>query len=71
MVPFKKAIIEFGEIMRSSSASPLDKLYKLQYLSIMEYFRENNFGEIALMTDENLQILVYIAIQSKVPDLVS
>lgn len=38
VTPFQKAINEFRDIMTSSSNSPLEKLYKLQNLNIMEYF---------------------------------
>jgi hypothetical protein len=34
--PFLKAIIEFKNIMASSNMSPLEKLFRLQNLSIME-----------------------------------
>jgi len=33
-VPFKKAIHEFKAIMGAASLSPLDKLYKLQFLTL-------------------------------------
>jgi len=39
--PFEKAILEFQNIMTSAQMSPLDKLYKLQYLSLMDHFERN------------------------------
>ena len=39
--PFIKAIKEVRKIMTSQDLSPLDKLYKMQSLSIMNHFEIN------------------------------
>lgn len=39
--PFKKAIDTFSEIMTSDKLTPLDRLYKLQYLPLTEQLEKN------------------------------
>lgn len=73
-MPFKKAVIEFQAIMGSSNLSPLDKLYKLQYLSVTDHFQNQReffqrFGP--LTRDEKLPIMQFIIIKAGIPDLVS
>ena len=60
--------------MGSPNIPPLDKLYKLQYLSVMDHFQHHKdfvhkFGP--LTTDEKLPIMTYIVIKSGIPDLAS
>ena len=79
VTPFQKAINEFRDIMTSSSNSPLEKLYKLQNLNIMEYFEKyrRDFAVVqkgknfVLTQDENIFIMVFVMIQAKVPDMSS
>ena len=69
-----KAIEEFTQIFSSLSMSPVDKLYKMQYLSISEFFEKNRGKDenpLVLMSDENIHILTYIMIQARIPDLAS
>ena len=66
--PFTKAIMEFKSIMSSSVLSPLEKLYRLQYLSILEGY-DNKL--VTLNTSDNIFIMTYIIIQSGIPDLAS
>jgi len=69
-----KATNEFKTIFSASNLSPLEKLYSLQSLSIMDYFKTNlkHFGsDLVLTQDENIHILAFIIIQSSVPDLAS
>lgn len=77
-LPFQKAINEFREIMMSSSFSPLEKLYKLQTLNIMDYFEKNKRDfevqrgkNVVLTQDENIFILVFVMIQARIPDMAS
>ena len=68
----------------SSPIPPLDKLYKLQFLNIMDYFDKNqdflkskhyeSTGKtlnIVLTMDENINGLTFIILQSMIPDLAS
>lgn len=79
VMPFQKAINEFKEIMNSSNNTPLEKLYKLQTLNIMDYFDKfkKDFSvvqkgkNVVLTQDENIFILVFVMIQAKVPDMAS
>ena len=79
VTPFQKAINQFKDIMSSAAFSPLEKLYKLQTLNIMEFFEKfkKDFGmaqqgkNFVLTQDENIFIHVFVMIQAKVPDLVS
>ena len=57
--PFTKAIMEFKSIMSSSVLSPLEKLYRLQYLSILEGY-DNQL--VTLNTSDNIFIMTYIII---------
>jgi|TARA_B110000305_G_scaffold19311_1_gene17849 hypothetical protein len=65
--------------MGSTTLSPLEKLYDLQNLSIMDYFEKNkqdftkngNHFNVVLTQDENIYILTYIMIQAAIPDLSS
>ena len=73
-IPFLKAMKEIQRIFTSQDISPLDKLYKLQKLSIMNHFEINKAyyqGQVVLTQDEMISILSYIYIQSGIPDLVS
>lgn len=72
--PFKKAIDKFREIMGSDSLTPLDRLYKLQYLPLTDGLDKNKdfvqrFGP--LTRDEKTPIFTYIIIQARVIDLSS
>lgn len=70
VTPFQKAINEFHDIMTSSNNSPLEKLYKLQHLNIMEYFEKykRDFAStqkgknFVLTQDENIFIMVFVMI---------
>jgi hypothetical protein len=66
--PFTKAIMEFKSIMTSTVLSPLEKLYRMQYLSILDGY--DNQG-VFLNTSDNIFIMTYIIIQSGIPDLAS
>lgn len=72
--PFKKAIHEFKAIMGSAQITPLDKLYKLQFIALKEPIEKHKdyiqkYGPIT--RDEKTPILTYIIIQSGIPDLAS
>jgi hypothetical protein len=72
--PFKKAIHEFKTIMSAPNITPLDKLYKLQFIAITEQIEKNKeftykFGP--LTGDDKIPILTYIIIKSEIPDLAS
>ena len=68
--PFTKAIMEFKSIMASTVLSPLEKLYRLQYLSILDGYQACESG-VTLNTSDNIFIMTYIIIQSGIPDLAS
>jgi len=73
-MPFTKAINEFKAVVGSAHLSPLDKLYKLQFISISDQLTRhkdlmNKFGP--LTRDEKQPILTYIMIQSGIPDIAS
>jgi hypothetical protein len=64
-VPFKKAIHQFIAIMGAAKLTPLDKLYKLQFLTVQENFTQHKdfirkFGHVT--RDEKWPILTYIMI---------
>lgn len=72
--PFKKAIEKFREIMASDQLTPLDRLYKLQFLPITDGLKQHRgyFDRFGPLTrDEKTPIITYIIIQAKVIDLSS
>jgi len=56
--------------MMSNQMSPLDKLYSLQFLSIMDGYDKAD-SNVLLNLDDNIHIMTYIIIQSGIPDLAS
>lgn len=66
--PFTKAITDFKNIMASTVLSPLEKLYRLQYLNFLDGYEGIT---CQLNLDDNIFILTYIIIQSGIPDLAS
>ena len=57
--------------------TPLEKLSKLQTLSVMEFFEKHNKDflfkgkNMVLTQDENIFIMAFIIIHAKIPDMTS
>ena len=71
--PFSKAITEIRQISESEKLSPLEKLFEMQSLSIMDHFEQHAsyYGDMILTRDEMISIMAYVIIHSGVPDAIS